>query len=158
VLISQVRRSGQPLRETQALASIELGARRIDWLAAHFQFADEIAGMYAKIVAADTTREGRSDAGRLFGDITSINGRIQDMREGYANLKQMYRDAWAAENRPFWIDNVMARFDVPTQLWVQRQQVIAAAWREYNRTRKAPSAESIGVPPPFVAPPPVVRP
>jgi hexosaminidase len=158
VLIAQVRRSGQPLRELQALSSMELGARRIDWLAAHFQFADEIAGMYAKIVASDTTREGRSDAGRLFGDITSINGRIQDMREGYANLKQMYRDAWALENRPYWIDNVMARFDVPTQLWVQRQQVIAAAWREYNRTRKAPSAESIGVPPPFVPPPPVVRP
>ena len=158
VLISQVRRSGQQLREPAALASMELGARRIDWLAAHFQFADEIAGMYARIVAADTTREGRGEAGRNFGDITSINGRIQDMREGYANLRQMYVQAWMAENRPYWIDNVLARFDVATQLWVQRQQTMAAAWREYNRTRVAPSAASIGVPPPFVAPPPAVRP
>ena len=158
VLISQARRSGQALRETQALSSIELGARRIDWLAAKFQFADEIAGMYARIVAADTTREGRSEAGRNFGDITSINGRIQDMREGYANLRQLYQQAWMAENRPYWIDNVLARFDVPTHLWIQRQQTMAAAWRQYNRTRVAPSAASIGVPPPYVPAPPVVRP
>ncbi len=158
VLIAQVRRSGQALREMQSLTSVELGARRIDWLAAKFQFADEIAGMYARIEAADTTREGRSEAGRNFGDITSINGRIQDMREGYANLRQLYQQAWMAENRPYWIDNVLARFDVPTQLWVQRQQTMAAAWREYNRTRKAPPAASIGVPPPFVPTPPAMRP
>jgi len=158
VLITQAKRSGQTLREPAALAAVELGARRLDWLAAHFQFADEIAQMYARIAAADTTREGRQEAGRNFGDITSINGRIQDMREGYANLKQLYRDAWANENRPYWIDNVMARFDVPTQLWVTRQQVIAAAWREYNRTRVAPPAASIGVPPPAVIPPAPPRP
>src|SRR5258706_1364180 len=58
VLLSQVKRSGQQLREPTAIASIELGARRMDWLAAHFQFADEISGMYARILAADTTREG----------------------------------------------------------------------------------------------------
>ena len=80
------------------------------------------------------------------------------MREGYANLRQLYQQAWMAENRPYWIDNVLARFDVSTQLWVQRQQTMAAAWREYNRTRKAPSAESIGVPPPYVPTPAVVRP
>jgi hexosaminidase len=158
VLISQVRRSGQQLRELSALTAVELGARRLDWLGAHFQFADEISGMYARIVAADTTPDGRREAGRNFGDITSINGRIQDMREGYANLRYLYQEAWARENRPYWIDNVLARFDVPTQLWVQRQQTIAAAWRVYNRTRVAPSAESIGVPPPAVIPPPPVRP
>jgi hypothetical protein len=158
VLLAQVRRSGQQLREPMALTSIELGARRIDWLAAHFQFANEISGMYARIVAADTTREGRVEAGRNFGDITSINGRIQDMREGYANLKALYRDAWMAENRPYWIDNVMARFDVPMLQWVERQQTIAAAWRVYNRTRVAPPAESIGVPPPYVPAPVPIRP
>jgi hypothetical protein len=153
VLIAQVRRSGQALREPLALASVELGARRIDWLAAKFQFADEIAGMYARAAAADTTREGRSEAGRNFGDISSINGRVQDMREGYANLKALYQAAWQAENRPYWIDNVLSKYDVATQLWIQRASVFAAASREYNRTRVVPPAASIGVPPPAVIPP-----
>ena len=158
VLIAQVRRSGQVLREPSVLSSIELGARRIDWLAAKFQFADEIAGMYARAAAADTTREGRTEAGRNFGDMTSINGRVQDMREGYANLRALYQQAWMAENRPYWIENVLARHDVPIQLWIQRQQTLAAAWREYNRTRVVPPAASIGVPPPAVIPPAPTRP
>lgn len=158
VLISQVRRSGQALREPMALASVELGARRIDWLAAKFQFADEIAGMYARAAAADTTREGRAEAGRNFGDINSINGRVQDMREGYANLKALYQAAWMAENRPYWIDNVLSRYDVATQLWIQRANTLSAASREYNRTRVVPPAANIGVPPPAVIQSPPPRP
>jgi len=158
VLIAQVRRSGQALREPMALASVELGARRIDWLAAKFQFADEIAGMYARAAAADTTREGRAEAGRNFGDMSSINGRVQDMREGYANLKALYQAAWMAENRPYWIDNVLSKYDVATQLWIQRANSLAAASREYNRTRVVPPAATIGVPPPAVIPPVPARP
>jgi len=160
VLTAEARRAAS-LRDTLALAAMELGARRIDWLAAKFQFANEISEMYhgaLAALAADTTRVGRSEAGQRLSDITSINGRIQDMREGFANLKQLYQQAWMAENRPYWIDNVLGRYDVAIQLWIRRADDVQAAWREFNRTRVLPAADRIGIPAPVVPAPAPIRP
>jgi len=148
VLTAHARRHG-PLRHPDAIAAMELGARRMDWLAAKFQFANEIAEMYARAGSADTTREGRRRATDELAGITHINGRIQDMREGFANLKQLYRQAWLAENRPYWIDNVLGRYDLNVQRWIAREEDVAAAWRVYNRTGVLPAAASIGMPPPI---------
>jgi hexosaminidase len=147
VLVAQARRAG-PLRNASALDAMELGARRIDWLGAKFQFANEIAEMYHR-AGADTSREGRREAQQQLADITHINGRIQDMREGFANLKQLYQQAWLAENRPYWIDNMLSRYDVSIQLWIRRADDIAAAWREFNRTRVLPPASRLGIPEPI---------
>jgi hypothetical protein len=138
-----------PLRYPDAIAALELGARRIDWLAAKFQIANDIAGMYQRASSGDTTRAGRSATGRELSDINGINGRIQDLRDGYANLKQLYQQAWLAENRPYWIENVLVRFDVAMQTWVRRGQEIAAAGRARNRTGALPTAESLGIPAPI---------
>lgn len=147
VLAADARRSAR-VRETDALDAMELGARRIDFLAAKFQYADEIVQMYARATAADTTREARNEAARELSDITGINGRTQDVRDGFANLKQLYQQAWLRENRPYWIENVLARYDKETQLWIDRMDRFTAARREWNRTRKFPTAASLGVPTP----------
>jgi hypothetical protein len=154
VLIAQARRVA-PLRHPDAIDAMDLGARRIDWLAAKFQFADEIARMYATAASADTTAEGKRRATDALADITHINGRMQDMREGFANLKQLHERAWRAENRPYWIDNVLERYDVAIHDWIRREQAVAAAWRAYNRTGRLPSAASIGIPAPALADSPV---
>jgi hypothetical protein len=150
VLTAQARRASA-VREPDALDAMELGARRIDFLAAKFQYADEIVQMYARAGAADTSRQARSDAGRELSDITGINGRTQDLRDGFANLKQLYQQAWLRENRPYWIENVLARYDKSAQLWIDRMDKVAAARREWGRTRVLPPAASIGMPTP--APP-----
>ena len=152
VLIAHARRAGVSPRSRDALAAVELGARRIDWLAAKFQFADEVAQMYHR-AGADTSREGRREAQQQLADISHpINGRVLDLREGFANLKQLHQQAWLAENRPYWIDNVMGKYDVAIQLWIRRADDIAAAWRVFNRTRVLPSAASLGIPAPSVVP------
>ena len=156
VLVARARRADS-LRHRDALTAMELGARRMDWLAAKFQFANEIAQMYARAAAQDTTREGRRAVSDELSGITHINGRIQDMREGFANLKQLYEQAWLAENRPYWIDNMLGRYDLAVQRWIAREQEVAAAWRVYNRTGRLPAASSIGIPPP-VEPDAVTRP
>ena len=48
------------------------------------------------------------------------NGRIQDIRDGYALLGGLYRQAWLRVNRPYWLENNLARYDKAAQLWIDR--------------------------------------
>ncbi|MDQ6886832.1 MAG: beta-N-acetylhexosaminidase [Gemmatimonadota bacterium] len=141
VLVADARRA--PLRETDALDAMDLGARRIDLIGMKFQFAEEIAQMYAR--AADSTS---SSASRDLGDITGINGRLQDLRDAYSLVRDEYERQWLRENRPYWIHNVLARFDLATQLWISRADRIGLARQAWYRTKKLPPPEVIGVPTP----------
>jgi len=140
VLIDKARQT-QRLRETDAVEATELGARRIDWLAAKFQFTDEIAQIWQR--AGDSTN--RAPVYDL-SDVSGINGRTQDLRDGYMLLRDLYERAWLKENRPYWLGNVLIRYDKATQLWIDRMDRVNVARREWQRTRKVPSAESIGLP------------
>jgi hypothetical protein len=133
-------------RHLDALDALELGARKVDFIGAKFQSADEIARLYGTAAAQDTTRESRQAAAAALDDILGMNGRVKDLRDGYANLRLLYERAWLRENRPYWIDNVLARYDKATQLWIDRGERISAARTEWYRTRTLPSAASLGIP------------
>ncbi|HZI41842.1 MAG TPA: hypothetical protein VFD67_09065, partial [Gemmatimonadaceae bacterium] len=145
VNVAAARRVQPKLRETDALDAMELGARRVDFIGMKFQFADEISGMYARAAASDTTRDGRTNAGRELSDITGINGRTQDLRDGYTLTRELYAKAWARENKPYWEGNVLARFDKATQLWIDRMDRMTRARREWSRTRRLPPPDSVGI-------------
>ena len=147
VYVAQLRAAG-PVVNADALDALELGARKLDFNGMKFQFADDIRRSYAN--AADTTRR---DGNRELSDISGMNGRLQDLRDGYALTRDLYEAAWRRENRPYWIHNVLVKFDLAIQLWQMRTDRFAAARSEYGRTRKLPPAESIGIPAaPAVAP------
>jgi len=141
-LVSLARARGSSLRESDALDAIELGARRIDFIGLKFQLADEIAQIYTR--ARDTT--DAYSARQFLADISGINGRTQDLREGYALLRDLYESAWMRENRPYWIHNVLARYDMSTQLWIARADRFATARRDYTRTRTLPTPAEMGIP------------
>jgi hexosaminidase len=144
VLIDRARL--QPLRETTALDAIALGARRLDALGAKFQYADEVAQMYDRAYAAASDSDRATDPGRDLSDITGINGRLQDLRDLFGTLRGEYEQAWLRENRPYWMQNVLARYDVATQLWIQRMDRMNAVRRQYGRTRRLPSPVELGIP------------
>ena len=146
VAVANARRLQPSLRESDALDALELGARRVDFIGMKFQFADEIATMYARASAADTSREGRTDAGRDLSDISGINGRAQDLRDGYTLSRELYERAWLRESRPYWLSNVLARFDKATQLWIDRMDRLTQVRREWSRTHRLPPADSVGLP------------
>jgi hexosaminidase len=132
-------------REQDALDAMALGARRVDFLGMKFQFADEIAQLYATAYGADTSAAGRSAAGRALGEITGINARGQDMRDGFSLIRDLYEQAWLRENRPYWLHNVLARYDASTERWIDRIDRVSQARRAWNRTRKLPPADSVGL-------------
>jgi hypothetical protein len=81
-----------------------------------------------------------------------MNGRCQDLRDGFSLLKNLYRESWLAENRPYWIDNVLVRYDLQTQLWQKRGQDIDTLIDNFYATRTLPPAAQVGIPTPASTP------
>jgi len=128
-------------RERDALKALEIGARKIDFIGMKFQFADEVVVMYDR--ASDSTSKS---PGRDLADITGSNGRLQDLRDGYSLIRDEYEKAWLRENRPYWLHNVLARYDLATQMWIDRADRINLARQQWYRTQKLPPAVSVGIP------------
>jgi hypothetical protein len=74
------------------------------------------------------------------------------MRDGYGLIRELYEAAWLRENRPYWLQNNLARYDMAMQLWIGRAERFAAARSEMSRTKKLPSFEWVGIPAPLPAP------
>jgi hypothetical protein len=141
VLIAKARKQTH-LRELTALDAMELGARRIDWLAAKFQYSDMIATAFAN-AAADTVPAKQR---QFLQDLTGMNGVFQDMRDGYSLTRDLFERAWRNENRPYWMTNALARFDVEIRRWVDRTVQFDQAMRRWGREGIRPRPEDIGMP------------
>jgi len=150
ILIEQARGSGT-LREPDALDAMEMGARRIDFIGYKFEVAQEIAEGYGRAYQDQNDPVGKRSVGRELGAITGVNGQCQDLREGYGLTRELYRHAWLQENRPYWLDNVMARYDLSMQLWIQRANRFNEASSQYRQTHILPKPEEVGLPVPSVA-------
>ncbi|MBW7932314.1 MAG: beta-N-acetylhexosaminidase [Gemmatimonadaceae bacterium] len=143
VLIAQARRMQPQLREQDALDAMDMGARRLDLIGMKFQFADEMVKAYAAAIDPNRTKPVTWVD---LADISGINGRLQTMREAYVLGRELYERSWRAENRPYWLQNVLARYDSAIQLWWNRSLMADAARREFSRTRKVPPPERMGIP------------
>jgi hexosaminidase len=137
-------RAANSLREQETLDALALGARRIDFIGMKFQFADEIAHAYA-----DAYSEAATPHSRAFSDLAEIsnaNGRCQDLRDGYTLTRELFEQAWLRDNRPCWLQNVLAQYDMATQLWITRAREFDTLRAQLSKTHTLPKAEEIGVP------------
>lgn len=77
---------------------------------------------------------------------SQINSRTQDLRDGYVLGRELYERSWKAENRPYWSYNVLNRFDIGAQTWIRRIDQFNQVRAQYNRTKKLPGLEEMGLP------------
>ena len=148
VLLDQARRDNPNLAEPDALTAMDLGARRLDLIGLKFQLADEIAAIYTQVVAQqhDNTQHVATD--NLLHEISSMNGRCQDLRDAYSALKSEYSQVWLAENRPYWLNNVTVRYDLEIERWQRRGDQFSAASYDWQNGQDLPSAAALGMPEP----------
>lgn len=139
VMIAKAREQVH-LREKTALDAMELGARRLDWLAAKFLYSDMIASAFAR--AAADSANGR----RYLQDIMGMNGTMQDMRDGFSLTRDLFERAWKNENRPYWMTNATSRFDAEIIRWIDRSKKMDELMRRWTRDRIMPKAEDMGIP------------
>jgi hypothetical protein len=145
ILIDQAQSAGT-LREQDALDAMDMGARRIDFIGYKFETAQEIAEEYWRAYQEQNDPVGKRDVGRQLGAITGVNGQCQDMREGYGLIRDLYRHAWLQENRPYWLDNVMANYDLEMQSWIQRSTRFSEASAQYRQAHVLPKPQDLGLP------------
>jgi hypothetical protein len=152
-LIETVLASEPQIRERDALLAMELGARRIDFIGMKFQLADEMSIAYAKAYAQKEDKNHETETRELLYSISSMNGRCQDLRDGYSMLKNLYKASWLAENRPYWLDNVLVRYDLQIENWQRRGDTFNNIIDEWQETKTLPTAAEAGIPPPPPAQP-----
>ena len=147
----QAAASHLTLRETDALDALELGARRMDLIGLKFQITDEIAASYAHAysLAGSRKKEDREDVGNDLNNINSgVNGKLQDLRNTYSLMRDLYEAAWLKSNRPYFLRNNLERYDYTIQLWINRSDKLRTAQRQYAQTQTLPSASDLGLPAP----------
>ena len=149
-LLAQAR-AAQKLDNQEALEAIELGARRIDFIGYKFLAAEECAVLYAKaqLLAGDKSRW--NEVSEALHTIGTNNGRLQDIRDGYSQLGQLFHDAWLRDNRTYWLANNMARYDRATQMWIGRGSAWQNVIQHWKDTHTLPAASEVGLPAPLAA-------
>lgn len=146
-LLAHARATGT-LRHQQALDAMDLGARRIDFLALKFQLADQIASSYLRLYNGQNVPAISDHTSRDLWNLSGVNGLCEDLRDGYNDLRSRYSAVWLMENRPFWLNNVTDRYDIAAHLWIRRADRLAAArdaWDEHHTP--LPPPQQIGIPP-----------
>ena len=143
------------LRETDAIDAMELGARRMDFIGLKFQLADEIAQGYQRAYLLQTTtdKKVRQDVSRELSEINGVNGRIEDLRDGYSLLRDLYQQAWLRSNRPYFLRSILEHYDYTVGLWLARSDRLRSAQRQWADTHTLPPASDLGLPPAPLATP-----
>jgi hypothetical protein len=142
---SAAKQENRALENPEALDALELGARRIDFVGLKFQAADESVTLYnqARAMASDKSR--RDEVQAKLSAIGANNGLLEDVRDGYALLGGLYRQAWLRDNRPYWLENNQARYDRAAQLWIGRGDRWSVVLEQWWNTHTLPPPAEVGL-------------
>ena len=69
----------------------------------------------------------------------------REMAEELSILKGAYREQWLAENRPYWLDSILSRYDQMTSIWLTKSRAMDEALRKYELSSTLPSPEEFGL-------------
>lgn len=144
----QLPSNATTLRETDAIDAMELGARRFDFMAEKFQLADEMAKAYAQAQqdAVSTDPKTRKLVSAELSTINGVNGRIQDIKDGYSLIRDLYQQLWLRTNRPYALRPVLEHYDYTVGLWLARMDKVRSVQRQWQSEHTLPGAEAAGIP------------
>jgi len=144
---ADAKAEGRALENEEALDALELGARRIDFIGAKFQETDESIAIFNEAREMVDTNTRTKEVSAMLENVGSNNGKIEDMRDGYTQLGELYKRAWLRDNRPYWLDNNLRRYDRAAELWIGRgdrwQSQVVQQWWD---TKTLPLPEAVGFP------------
>src|ERR1700733_206246 len=135
------RSSGKAHANQATLADMALSAWRWDALGMKIQFTQEISNFYWDAF------QNQTDAQRVGNDleeITATNARLEDLRDATTRLSQMYREAWLREYNPFWLENVLVRYDTLARELQTKIVLVRQARRQYETTKTLTPPQDLG--------------
>ncbi len=141
VIESLSRNDGKAHANRDTLSDMLLGAWRWDTLGMKAEFTQEINKFYWDAF------QNQTDADRVDEDlweITGINARLEDLRDATTRLGHMYREAWLREYNPFWLDNVLVRYDTLAREFQGKIVDVRQARRQYDATKTLVPPQDLG--------------
>ncbi len=135
------RHRQQARAHVETLDPLVMAALRLDLLGMKIQYGDEISRLYwdAYLHMAEPGRVGND-----FGEITGMNARLEDLRDATTRVRGYYEQAWRQENRPYWLPNVLVRYDTLSALWQRRIQMVHEAQQQFRDTSTLPTPQQMG--------------
>jgi hypothetical protein len=121
-----------------------LAARRFDHLGRRMQVMEQLSERYWD---AYLNLNDRRRVRRLTRYTGAIYNDLREMAEELAELKRAYREQWLRENRQYWLDSVLARYDAMIATWLNKSRELDEALRQYERSSVLPSPEEFGLGP-----------
>lgn len=131
-------------RNRSMLPALIFAAQRFDHLGRRMQlmikFSDQYWDAYLNLGDRVKVRRLRFYSGAIYNN-------LREMAEELSLLKEGYRKQWLAENRPYWLDSVLSRYDQSMAMWLAKSRVTEEALQRYNQTSTLPAPEDFGLGP-----------
>jgi len=129
-------------RNNSMISSMLFAARRFDHLGRRAETVEKLSREYwdAYLNLGD-----RSKVRRLRRYASPIYNQLREMAEELAILKASYREQWLAENRPYWLDSVLMRYDQAIAIWLSKSREVEEAMRGYEEKSILPNPEEFGL-------------
>jgi hypothetical protein len=136
------RNEGRARRNSSAIAPMRLAAQRFDHLGRRMEvvqrFSEQYWEAYLNLGDRTKTRKLRYYSGAIYNN-------LREMAEELSILKDSYRRQWLAENRPYWLESVLARYDQMVLIWLTKSRAMEEAMRRYDTTSTLPNPEEFGL-------------
>lgn len=129
VIASMAEHRAGARRYPDLLMPVEFAARRFDFVGEKAAYAVLISQLYQQASAPGLAR-GKVNG--IFGRINSINGLLQDMRDGVTTLRGEYRALWLEGNTPYFLGNILVRYDHERMYWENQARRFTRIQRAYN--------------------------
>jgi hypothetical protein len=131
-------------RNASMIPALILAAQRFDHLGRRAQTAERFSREYwdAYLNLGD-----RVKVRRLRRYYSAVYNQLREMAEELSALRASYREQWLAENRPYWLDSVLARYDQAIANWLNKSRAVEEALRNYETTSILPNPEEFGLGP-----------
>jgi hypothetical protein len=139
---SLTKNEGRARRNSSAIAAMKFAAQRFDHLGRRMEvmqrFSDQYWDAYLNLGDRAKARKLRYYTGAIYNN-------LREMAEELSIVKEGYRAQWLAENRPYWLDSVSARYDQTISLWLLKSRAMDEALRKYEATSTLPPPEEFGL-------------
>jgi hypothetical protein len=141
-LESLLRNRERARRNETMIPAMILAAHRLDHLGRRAQTVEKLSREYwdAYLNLGDRVR-----VRRLRRYYSPIYNQLREMTEELSMLRELYRRQWLAENRSYWLDSVLARYDNAMSLWLSKSRALEEALRNYEVTSILPNPEEFGL-------------
>lgn len=139
------RDASRARRNRTMIPVIVFAARRFDHLGRRMQVVEQFSQEYWR--AYLNLSDQRSVTSRLRRYHGPVYNHLREMAEELSLLRAAYRERWLAENRPYWLDSVTARYDRAIGQWLDKSKALEEAMRDYNETSILPDPEEFGLGP-----------